>query len=160
MMEGTFLKNKILKIFDQAENKNRPEAIDDSILQVRTNFEEIQFNEPLTEEFNVQPLSQYVQNEYSQLVDSDMMTFDNGGAASETESEDDTSETEKECIKQISQVKLTLNSFKNYLLWTTKNTVKRELVKTGFIETVQDDQPIKQELVLEDLISTIKPAVK
>lgn len=41
MMEGTFLKNKILKIFDQAENKNRPEAIDDSILQVRTNFEEI-----------------------------------------------------------------------------------------------------------------------
>ena len=89
-----------------------------------------------------------------------MMTFDNGGAASETESEDDTSETEKECIRQISQVKLTLNTFRNYLLWTSKNTVKRELVKSGFIENVQDTLPVKHELVLEDLISTVKSSVK
>ena len=88
------------------------------------------------------------------------MTFDNGGAASETESEDDTSETEKECIKQISSVKLTLSSFKNYLLWTTKHTVKRELIKSGFIENDQDALPLKQELVLEDLISTVKSSVK
>ncbi len=109
---------------------------------------------------NVQPLSQYVQNEYSQLVDSDMMTFDNGGAASETESEDDTSETEKECIRQISQVKLSSSSFRDYLLWTTKNTVKRELVKTGFVETVKEEQVVKKELVLEDLISTVKSSFK
>ncbi len=89
-----------------------------------------------------------------------MMTFDNGEAASETESEDDTSETEKECIKQISQVKLTLNTFRDYLLWTTKNTVKRELVKSGFIENVEDTLHVKQELVLEDLISTVKSSVK
>lgn len=89
-----------------------------------------------------------------------MMTFDNGSAASETESEDDTSETEKECIRQISQVKPTLNTFRNYLLWTSKNTVKRELVKSGFIENVQDTFPVKQELVLEDLISTVKSFVK
>lgn len=88
------------------------------------------------------------------------MTFDNAGAASETESEDDTSETEKECIRQISSVKLTLNTFRNYLLWTSKNTVKRELVKSGFIENVQDTLPVKQELVLEDLISTVKSSVK
>jgi hypothetical protein len=93
-------------------------------------------------------------------VDIDMMTFDNGGAASETESEDDTSETEKENIKQISSVKLTLSSFKNYLLWTTTHTVKRELVKSGFIENDQDALPVKQELVLEDLISTVKSSVK
>lgn len=89
-----------------------------------------------------------------------MMTFDNGGAASETESEDDTSETEKECIKQISQIKLSSNTFKDYLLWTTKNTVKRELVKTGFIETAKEEQEVKKELVLEDLISTVKSSLK
>ena len=160
MYEGTFLKQQILKVLTQGEKKDRLEATDDSILQVRTNFEEIQFNEQLTEDMNVQPLSQYVQNEYSQLVDSEMMTFDNGGAASETESEDDTSETEKECIRQISQVKLSSSTFRNYLLWTTKNTVKRELVKTGFVETVKEEQFVKKELVLEDLISTVKSSFK
>jgi hypothetical protein len=46
-----------------------------------------------------------------------MMTFDNGDALSETESEDETSDAEKECVRQLSSVKLTLNSFRNYLLW-------------------------------------------
>ena len=132
--DANLVKKGIIKMLACAENRSKPEAIDDSMVVKRSNFEEIQLIDQNTEDFNVQPLSQYVQNEYSQLVDSDLMTFDNGVVTSETESEDDTSETEKENIRQILKVKLTLGSFKNYLLWSAKNTVKRELVKTGFVQ--------------------------
>jgi len=63
-----------------------------------------------------------------------MMTFDNGAAVTETESEDDASETEIERAESIKKVKVTLNTFRNYLLWSSRHTVKVELVKSGYVE--------------------------
>jgi len=62
-----------------------------------------------------------------------MMTFDNGGQASETESEDDASETEIERVEVLKKVQVTLHTFRNYLNWSAKHTVKVELVKSGFL---------------------------
>lgn len=53
MLEATFLKTQILKVLTSAEQNNKPEAVDDSILPIRTNFEEIQMIELNTEDFNV-----------------------------------------------------------------------------------------------------------
>ena len=147
---ATKLKSQIVRVLDKAEQDKRDIMTrnlisDDSVLGHRSGFEEIQLVEINTEDRNVQPLSQYVHNELSQLIDSDMMTFDNGAGCSETESEDDTSETEQERVAQLKQVNLTLSSFKNYLLWSTKHTVKVELVKSGFIDTQQVEAPIKEE---------------
>ena len=90
-----------------------------------------------------------------------MMTFDNGAAASETESEDDTSETEIERVEHLKKVKVTLNTFRNYLLWSNKHSVKVELVKSGFVE-IQNAEiaPIKEEKVdqefgLDELMETV-----
>jgi hypothetical protein len=33
-------------------------------------------------------------------------------------------------------------------------------VKTGFVETIKEEQVVKKELVLEDLISTVKSSFK
>ena len=81
-----------------------------------------------------------------------MMTFDNGAAASETESEDDTSETEIERVEHLKKVKVTLNTFRNYLLWSNKHSVKVELVKSGFVE-IQNAEiaPIKEEKLTRNL---------
>lgn len=73
-----------------------------------------------------------------------MMTFDNGAAASETESEDDASETEIERAESLKQVKITLSTFRNYLEWLNKHTVKAELVKSCFVETQVEEKPILQ----------------
>ena len=73
-----------------------------------------------------------------------MMTFDNGAAASETESEDDASETEIERAESLKKVKITLSTFRNYLEWLNKHTVKAELVKSGFVETQVEEKPILQ----------------
>ena len=86
------------------------------------------------------------------------MTFDNGAAASETESEDDASETEIERAESLKQVKITLSTFRNYLQWLNKHTVKTELVKSGFVETQEEEKPIlqpKQEIGLDELIGTV-----
>lgn len=54
------------------------------------------------------------------------MTFENDGSC--TESEEDTNDHEKECLKQLSKVKLNMESFRNYLIWTKTNTVAVETV--------------------------------
>jgi len=41
MNSPSMMKTQILKVLTSAERNSRPEAVDDSILQARSNFEEI-----------------------------------------------------------------------------------------------------------------------
>lgn len=94
-------------------------------------------------------------NENSQLGDDNLMTFENDGSC--TESEEDTNDPEKECVKQLSKVKLNMQSFRNYLIWTKTNTVAVETVQTGWKESEPEpvlELNLKKEISLEDLLGS------
>jgi len=67
------------------------------------------------------------------MIDNDMGTFGNfDGSDSHTESELDDEEAEQQGL--LNSVQLKMSSYRDYLLWSIKNNVKVEKVKTGFIE--------------------------
>ena len=54
-------------------------------------------------------------NEYSQMIDHDMSTYQNGDDASQTESELD--DEQAECLNLVKQVPLKISTFREYLFW-------------------------------------------
>ena len=77
------------------------------------------------------PLSQYVANEQSCLLDDHMMTYNNSESSqTESELEDD----EAAALGLLRKVKLNMQLYREYLEWTQQNSVQVEKVRTGFIE--------------------------
>jgi hypothetical protein len=78
----------------------------------------------------VQPLSQYVMNEQSHMIDNDMGTFEGSDSHTESELDDDEAETQG----LINSVQFNMSSYRDYLIWSMKNKVQVEKVKTGFVD--------------------------
>jgi len=107
-----------------------------------------------------QPLSQFNMNEYSQMIDHDMSTYQNGDDASQTESELD--DEQAECLNLVKQVPLKISTFREYLFWQAQNKVvdgtEAEAQEAPQANTqVESEEPSgEQQVTLDDLLNEAK----
>lgn len=74
------------------------------------------------------------------------MTYENGSA---TESELD--EEEAECLKLVKKVQLSMNQFRDYLIWQNQNKISIERKKSGWKVEPQTEHNLAQ-IGLADLL--------